>query len=89
MEKHSINNNTANDGNMLLCAVNFKGQLVEHLKTTHISDVHDLWGQTKSYYRNKLIEMGGSYASWGDKISVKIIVDGNRYSFDVFWSELA
>jgi hypothetical protein len=33
--------------------------------------------------------MGGSYASWGDKISVKIIVDGNRYSFDVFLSDLA
>lgn len=89
MDKHSNNHNTANDGNMLLCAVNFKEQLVDYLKTTHISDVHDLWGQTKSYYRNKLIEMGGGYASWGDKISVKIIVDDNRYSFDVFLSELA
>lgn len=34
MEKHSITHNTANDGNMLLCAVNLKEQLVEHLKTT-------------------------------------------------------
>lgn len=89
MEKNSNNHNTANEGNMLLCAVNFKEQLVEHLKKTHITDVHDLWSQTKSYYRNKLIEMGGSYASWSDKISVKIIVNDNRYSFDVFLSDLS
>jgi hypothetical protein len=88
MNKHSINHNTANDGDMLLCAVNLKDELVKHLKTTYISDVHDLWDQTKSYYKNKLIEMGGSYASWGDKISVKVNIDENRYSFDVFLNEL-
>lgn len=32
--------------------------------------------------------MGGGYASV-DKISVKIIVEGNRYSFDVLLSELS
>jgi hypothetical protein len=89
MEKHSNNHNTANDGNMLLCAVNLKDELVTYLKKTHISDVHGLWGQTKSYYKNKLIEMGGSYASWGDKISVKVNINGNIYSFDVFLSELS
>jgi hypothetical protein len=32
--------------------------------------------------------MGGSYASWGDKITVKLSIDSNRFSFDVSLIEL-
>jgi len=74
--------------NMLQQSNDLKNELLKHLKTTHIEDVHSLWAQAKTYYQNKLIVMGGSYASWGEKITVKLSIDDNRFSFDVSLTEL-
>ncbi len=87
MTKLDLKHQTPNDAKPLLCAVNLKEELIRYLKTKHISDVHNLWGETKSYYKNRLIEMGGSYASFGNHISVKLSINGNTYSFNVSLSE--
>jgi len=53
----------------------FKSELIEHLKTKLISNIDSLWGETKSYYKARLIEMGGCYASFGEDISVWLLID--------------
>ena len=58
--------------NSVLCAADLKAELVAHLKTKHIDDIASLWGNAKSYYNAQLREMGGSYASWGKSISVRL-----------------
>lgn len=74
----------ATDQSLFTRSKSFKNDLLEYLKTNKISSVDELWAETKAYYQNKLIVMGGSYASFNDYITVKIVVDDNKYSFDVF-----
>ena len=64
-------------------ATEYKTTLVEHLKTKHIGCVHSLWGEAKTFYKDKLIPMGGAYASWGDTINVTLNVDGEMIRFKV------
>lgn len=60
-----------------------KEELIRHLKTKRTNDVCALWGEAKSYYKNKLIEMGGGYASRGKDISVTLNVNGQLERFKV------
>ncbi len=65
-----------------------KEELVEYLKTKHISGVTSLWGEAKTYYKNKGIPMGGSYASWSTDISVSLNIDGEIKRFKVELEEV-
>jgi hypothetical protein len=60
-----------------------KEELIKHLQTKRIDGVCTLWGEAKSYYKNKLIEMGGGYASCGKDISVTLNVNGVLERFKV------
>lgn len=60
-----------------------KDKLVKHLKTKCVFDVNSLWGETKSYYRNNSIQMGGSYSSSGNNINVILSVEGELKRFKV------
>lgn len=74
----------------VLCAADLKAELVAHLKTKHIYDITALWGEAKTYYRNQLREMGGSYASWGNSISVRLNnpINNTPIKFDVELDEV-
>lgn len=60
------------------------------LKKKHIYDITALWGEAKTYYRNQLREMGGSYASWGNSISVRLNnpINNTPIKFDVELDEV-
>ena len=60
-----------------------KTDLINYLKTKHIYDVYSLWGEAKTYYKDKCIEMGGSYASWSKDISVTLNICGKLERFKV------
>ena len=60
-----------------------KDELIKHLQTKRTDDVYALWGEAKAYYKSKLIEMGGGYASWGKGISVTLNVNGKLERFKV------
>ena len=60
-----------------------KNELIKYLQTKRTDDVYALWGEAKSYYKSKLIEMGGGYASWGKDISVTLNVNGELERFKV------
>lgn len=64
-----------------------KSELVEHLKTKEIEDVNSLWGEAKDYYKSRLIEMGGSYASFGKDITVTLKLLKEVVRFDVSIAE--
>ena len=63
-------------------------ELIAHLKRQHINTVDALWDETKSYFRNRLINIGGSYASWSNSISVHMKVDETKIRFDVSLEDL-
>ena len=65
-----------------------KQELIEHLKGKDIDDVMHLWAESKDYYINEKILMGGSYASWGTFIKVTLNIEGELYKFQVDLSEL-
>jgi hypothetical protein len=65
-----------------------KEVLLKHLKTKKINDASDLWASAKEYYFHKGISMGGSYASFGDDISVKIYDENQIISFKIKIDEL-
>ena len=64
-----------------------KEELVKYLKTKHFNNIQGLWGETKYYYKNRLIEMGGGFASFGDYISVVVNIDGKQERFKVYLNE--
>jgi hypothetical protein len=65
-----------------------KEVLLKHLKGKRVNNVVDLWASVKDYYNNKGISMGGSYASFGDEISVKIYDENQTISFKITIDEL-
>ena len=60
-----------------------KEELIEYLKTKDITTVLELWGHAKTYYKDKRIGMGGSYASFGDDISITLSTDKALTRFKV------
>ena len=60
-----------------------KEKLIKHLKTKSTKNIHALWSEAKSYYKDRLIEMGGGYASIGDSINVVLNIDGELERFKV------
>ena len=64
-----------------------KSELIKYLKLKYINDVHTLWGETKNYYKSKLIEMGGGYASVGNDISVILNINNKLERFKVSIAE--
>jgi hypothetical protein len=65
-----------------------KEMLLKHLKGKRVNDVVDLWAETKNYYYNKGMEMGGSYASFGDDISVRLYRNNQKITFKITMDEL-
>ena len=66
-----------------------KSELLSHLLQKRISNIIDLWGEAKSFYRDRLIEMGGSYAyPGGDHISVWLEIDDEMIRFKIYLSEV-
>lgn len=73
----------------LLGAANIKAGLVNYLSNCNIDNIHDLWALSKAYFRkDPFIDMGGSYASFGDYISVHLLKDGESIRFKVSMSEV-
>lgn len=60
-----------------------KNELIKHLQTKRTDDVSALWSEAKFYYKNKLVEMGGGYASLGKEINVTLNVNGELERFKV------
>ena len=68
---------------------NVKQTLIEHLKDCYIdNDIDKLWGETKSWFKSKLIEMGGSYASFGKEITVRVKINDDIITFKVSLKEV-
>lgn len=67
-----------------MTAMILKEQLLKHLKTQSIAGIDDLWCHTKYYYKNKGIEMGGAYASIGEKITVRLLINKTKIRFEVY-----
>jgi len=68
---------------------NVREELISHLKTRYINnDINRLWGETKSWFKDRLIEMGGSYASFGKDISVRAILNKKEIEFKVSLKEV-
>jgi hypothetical protein len=65
-----------------------KEVLLKHLKGKRVNDVVDLWAEAKNYYHNKGMEMGGSYASFGDDITVKLYHNNQKITFKITIDEL-
>jgi hypothetical protein len=65
-----------------------KEELVAYLSKKHIDNIVSLWGEVKSYYKFKDIEMGGGYASFGTDINVILSMGGKLYRFSVDLSEI-
>jgi hypothetical protein len=72
--------------------MDYKQQLIDHLKGLYksckIDNVMTLWGESKTYFDNKGIPMGGSYASWETDITVNLNVNKEILRFKVDLSEL-
>lgn len=49
-----------------------KEELIKYLKTKDINHIDRLWSETKHYYNSRSVIMGGSYASFGADISVRL-----------------
>lgn len=60
-----------------------KQELIEHLKTRGITDIHHLWAESKNYYDDKSIVMGGGYCSWRYYIRVTLNINGKLERFEV------
>ena len=83
-------NENGNCANRVLCAADLKEELVNYLKTKGIDDITSLWGYSKDFYNKQLREMGGSYASWGKSISVRLNnpINNTPIRFDVALDEV-
>lgn len=65
-----------------------KQQMVAHLKMRSNYDISMLWGESKYWAKKKGYEMGGSYSSVGDHISVHLIVNKNHHRFNITLEEI-
>lgn len=71
-----------------MTAEQIKAQFVEHLKQQAIKDALDLWGYAKDFARRNLWVMGGSYASFSEKVSIRLLIGGLSYQFNITLSEV-
>lgn len=63
---------------------NLELYLRSHLKTKHINnDIEKLWGETRSWFKNNMIEFGGGYASEGKDISIRTHINNENISFKI------
>ena len=63
---------------------NLKSTLVAHLKTCYIKgDIDRLWGETKAWFKARLIEWSGGYASFGEKITVRTTIEKEVVEFKI------
>lgn len=66
----------------------FKPAMLAYLQKQGITEISELWGYAKTYAKNTCFEMGGSYASFGDHISVILLKDGIQERFKVSLEEV-
>lgn len=66
-----------------------KSELVSHLTNKGINNVFSLWGETRAFYKESGIIMGGSYSSAGNSIRVTLNINKKIYRFIVSMVEIA
>ncbi len=66
----------------------FKPAMLVHLQKQGITEISELWGYAKTYAKQNCYEMGGSYASFGDEISVILVKDDIREEFKISLEEV-
>ena len=69
---------------------NIKQSLVSYLLSKDITSVVELWNNCKEYFDSQLIkmEMGGSYSSDGNDVSIHLFIDGEHIRFKVTIDEV-
>jgi len=68
---------------------NIKPKLIEHLKGQYINnDIYRLWGETKYWFKKRLIEHGGGYASFGSKITIWTYINNEKVYFKISLEEV-
>jgi hypothetical protein len=68
---------------------NIKPKLISHLKGCYIKgDIDRLWGETKAWFKSKLMDWGGGYASFGKDITVRTKVEGEMVEFKITLKEV-